>query len=670
MKQSFHKIPFLRPAAAFSIGIFTGSYFQVNSVILYVALIIIVCLLFWMNSNYSFKKTIWFGVGMHLFFLGTGLLIYQNYNRKPEFYKNGKFVATVLEILQEKPNSYQSVLEIRAIKTGDSLIYAKEKIIVWFEKTEESKSLKPGEMIVFNKQPQIIKNSLNPFEFDYKRYMARKKIHRQIYLSSHNWALCELQSPVHLSIFAQQARLRFLEIYAQQKWNKHEMELISALTLGYKQGLDPDIKRIFTSAGAMHVLAVSGLHVGILYLVFNVVLGFLRKQRIGRIVFCCLVICSLWIFAFITGLSPSVKRAATMFTFLIIGLNLKKQLNTYNTLAVSAFFLLLFNPNNLFDAGFQLSYSAVLGIVFLQPRFEKLYSSRHKIKRYLWGLLTVSVAAQIATFPVSVFYFHQFPVYFWISNMLVVPAVMVLIPLGIGLLVINWLPLVSVLISKVISLILSCLLFLLELVENLPNSVLDIYILSWELAFLLAMLFFFFLFIEFRNKVYFQSGLFFMLLFLALSFGIKTVNLFRREIIVYNYTGQYVVHFIFGQNNYIVSEESINESENVNKMINSTVIGFGMKSPRYLTCNEFYNDSILYLNSGFIIFDGKIIRFHSGNKQATSSIIPDIVVGIPENSKNENRISAQMIVSSVLPVNEKFNTLHILREKGAFRESW
>jgi len=627
LKKIIDNIPFLRITAALSAGILFGSLLQTINYVLYAVLVLLTILLLWFNAYYKFKLAVFFGLGTFLIFFVTGILVFNLFNIKPQLYRNGKFIATVQEILQEKTNSYQSVLEIHLFLRHDSLFTTNEKVLVYLAKDEKAKALQPGQTILFNSSPQLIVNSNNPFEFNYKKYMERRKIYRLVYLPSDAWMLTTHDAPFRISVFAEQLRMHLLSTYIKQNWDEQQLNVLSALTLGYKRGLDPEIKRTFASAGALHILAVSGLHVGILYLIITFLFGFLKKQQTGRLFFVLAVIISLWAFAFLTGLSPSVKRAAAMFTFVVVGQNLRRQINIYNTLTASAFFLLLLNPNNLFEAGFQLSYSAVFGIVYLQPRFEKLLFFRLIIVRYFWSLLTVTVAAQIATFPFAVFYFNQFPVYFWLSNLLIIPAVTLLIPLGIILLAFNWVPFFSVIVSGIIAYMLNFLINFLSKIEHLPQSVITLNFSGYELALVLVSLVSILFFIEFRHQKYFKSGLLFFLLFLLFSLGRHTVDLYRTEIIAYNYSQQNVLHLISGKRNYVISEKAFNESDLAHRLVENTVVGLQLNRPLYLTFSESYNDSVLYLNKGAIIFDRQVVCLQNERQTMSSPFIPDLIVG-------------------------------------------
>ncbi len=659
---------------ALAAGIVTGKFFQPQPEIFLVLILIFPIVLIFLNKNYNFRYHSFFGIGVHVVFIFTGIAVYSLYNQNPEFYNRGKYHAEILEILQEKPNSYQSVLKINSFFKNDSVFKTSEKVMVYFEKTESAQKLKPGETILFIQTPQFVRNNNNPYEFDYQSYLARKKIYRQVYLAEENWKNAQTSANFSLLILAEKTRLKLMNIYQTQNFRENEFHVLSALTLGYKRGLDPETKSIFSSAGAMHILAVSGLHVGIIFIVFNLLFGFLKKQKAGRLFYVFLAIQALWSFAFIAGLSPSVMRAATMFSFMVIGQNIKRPSNTYNALAASAFLLLLINPNNLFEAGFQLSYSAVFGIVFLQPRLTKLFHFKYKAPQYFWELLTVSVAAQIATFPATAYYFNQFPAYFWLANLVVIPAVIGLIPLSFSLLIFHWVPVLSTIISSLAKFAINFVIQFLTFIEKLPFSVAEFGLTAAELIFLISIVLFVFLFIESKHKMYFKGALISFLMVLGISFAVRTNNLFRKEIIVYNQSGQVLIHIIHGKRNYIVSKEELDDSGFELNTVENTRRSLQLEAPVILNSQQDYCDTIIFLKNGVIVFDDKIISFNLSESEIPESIIPDIVIDPPRNHfLNSSPNSKPVFISSNrFPDRQLVENSNIfyLREKGAYRKKW
>jgi len=271
---------------------------------------------------------------------------------------------------------------------------------------------------------------LNPYQFDYKNYLKRQNIYCQLYATNNE--LLEISKHKH-TIYGFAARLRehIQSKLKEYKFSNAEYAIISALLLGQRQDISKEIYESYSQAGAIHILAVSGLHVGIVLMLLNYLLKPLEFINRGRYLKMIVIVILLWCFAIVAGLSASVTRAVTMFTIIAIAMHLKRPTNIYNTLAISAFALLLFKPNFLFDVGFQLSYMAVLAIVSIQPLLYKLYHPKYKIDDFFWKIFTVTLAAQFGVIPLSLYYFHQFPGLFFLSNLVIIPFLGIILGLGI-----------------------------------------------------------------------------------------------------------------------------------------------------------------------------------------------------------------------------------------------
>jgi competence protein ComEC len=269
-------------------------------------------------------------------------------------------------------------------------------------------------------------NQPNPRQFDYGNYLKTKAIYGQINVKKYR---CWTNPNPTLA----QKILTFHDKIANRLANSLDAEtapLIMALILGQQQDINPSISKDYQLAGAVHILSVSGLHVGFLVLVFQFLLKPVPNTRKYRLFKMLLLVTSLWFFGCLAGLAPSVLRSVTMYSFVIVGQYLRRTVNIYNTLCISAFIILLFDPNALWDVGFQLSYLALFFIVWLQPIFKKMYAPKTKIGCYFWDLTTVSLAAQLGTFPLSLFYFHQFPCLFIITNWIILPPLTLVLLLG------------------------------------------------------------------------------------------------------------------------------------------------------------------------------------------------------------------------------------------------
>lgn len=673
MEKTIQKIPFLRLVIALALGISLGSYVPVPLKYCVVILLFTPVFLLLIQKNYRFQFNSLFGTGIHFFFIFLGIFSFRQFNTTPEFYDKGKFIATIIETPLEKPNSYKSLININAFYSSDSVFETNEMAVVYFEKEENFPELKPGEVILCNQTTQFLKNNGNPLEFDYKKYLSRKKIYRQVYLSGKNWKKSG-NTNASITTNAENLREKLLTIYRSQPIDQRELEILSALTLGYKRDMDPETKRVFSSAGAMHVLAVSGLHVGIIFLVISFLLGFLRKQKSGRFLFVILTISILWGYAIITGLSPSVMRAAAMFTIFVIGENLQRKANIYNSLAASAFFLLLLNPNNLFDIGFQLSYSAVFGIVYLQPKLKQLFTFKYKIVQSVWLLLTVSVAAQIATFPLSAYYFNQFPSYFWITNCIVIPSVIVLIPAGIGLLLVSKIPLLSSIIAFILNHLIKLIYGVLSFIDQLPFSALPFAVSAEQFLILSAILFSLFLFLKNYHPFYLKLTLSFTLLLTVLTLLIQINRLNKNTLIVYNSTENSSVHLIHGKINYIISEKKIDDNDFMDRIIWNTIVKLGLDAPVYLLETDTLINKTIFFKNGIGYFEGKSILIGKIIPEITRLHHPDFIVNPPKIPDTESETEKSVTIITNKRYFKKNNAakthIHFTNIDGAFRENW
>jgi competence protein ComEC len=317
-----------------------------------------------------------------------------------------------------KPSAYHfkyeaTVLQVDPFKT-------RGKILLNISKDSILNPLKVDEVLYTKSAFEPIHAPLNPHQFDYKFYLAKQNIHQQVFLEKEDFKSLGLDQ---FSLIGIAASFRDKVQESLQKYNfkVDELAVINALLLGQRQDISKDLIEDYSKAGAIHILAVSGLHVGIILLILSSLLKPLERLKYGRILKTILIVLLLWMFAFVAGLSASVVRAVSMFTFLAIGLSFKRKNVILFSLITSMFFLLFFKPMFLFDVGFQLSYLAVFGIVWMQPKFYKVYKPRFKVDDKIWQLFTVSIAAQLGVLPLSLYYFHQFPGLFLASNLLIIP---------------------------------------------------------------------------------------------------------------------------------------------------------------------------------------------------------------------------------------------------------
>ena len=673
MEKAVQNIPFLRLAIALILGIVFGQYLQLNIVAGSLLLLLLLLGLFIINLKYRYSSALFFGICFNLFFVVLGIMIFNRYNEKPILYSEGIYVATILESPVEKPNSFKSTVAINQVISSDSVAKTNEKIIVYFEKSENAIKLKAGDEILFNRSPNPVAPKLNPYDFDYQKYLERRKIYRQVYLANENWQQTG-NSRFSLICEAEKLRDKLINVYRSQPIDSVEFEILSALTLGYSRELDPETRRVFSSSGAMHVLSVSGLHVAIIFAVINFLFGFLKRNKHGRFIFTAAIILVLWFYAFITGLSPSVLRATAMFTVYIIGENIHRKANTYNSLALTAFFLLLINPNSLFDIGFQLSYSALFGIVVIEPKLREHVNVKNRVLRYFVSLITVSVAAQIATFPLTSFYFSQFPTYFWLTNIFIIPAVAFLTPAGIVLLFVNQIPIVSDIISAILNFILKYSYKLLYLIDQLPLSVFQVTVNPVQLVLIIGLIISLFLAMTQFSARNLKSTFFLLFLF-SISVLVNQVNRVKESgIFVYNSSNNPMIHLINGKENYVITEEKVLPDELQYSPFSATQKKLGLKMPVMLLASDSIRTKDIFLQNRKILFQGQTMYFGKNSDKNTLNTKRDYLINPdPLWFSMNHSDSATVIVTNkrYFPKSTESNAqIYCTFNRGAFQKIW
>ncbi|MBZ4188661.1 ComEC/Rec2 family competence protein [Niabella beijingensis] len=346
-------------------------------------------------------------------------------NRRSWFgrhYAPGMYLVTDLEEQPvEKSRSYKAAAVVKQLIINDSVIRVNGKMILYFKKEPGHRQLNAGDRLVFKKEPQTIRSTGNPGAFDYRLYARFNGITHQVYLTGQDVLKIKGPQPFSVSLWLYRVRASILAVLKEYIKTPREAGLAEALLMGYRDDLDKSLLQSYTDTGVVHVIAVSGMHLGLIYWLLELLLGPLLKRRQTRWLHPVLVLTVLWTFSLLAGGAASIVRAAVMFTCILLGKHFGRNVSVYNTLAASAFLLLGYNPWWLWDVGFQLSYAAVLGIVIFYRPLYGLITVENKLLNAVWQLIAISIAAQVLTTPLSIYHFHQFPVYFLISNLLVVP---------------------------------------------------------------------------------------------------------------------------------------------------------------------------------------------------------------------------------------------------------
>ena len=443
--------------------------------------------------------------------------------------KKGLYQRATLSVEYTRANEWQKA-------SGKVLIYIKPK---------DTTLMMFGDKLLIKGSPFRVQEPRNPHEFNYRKYLETKQIYHQQFVDTANWLFIESPNEVSLQGYASRMRQLLENQLAEHIEDPEALAIIKALVLGIKEDLSNETRKEFAQAGAMHVLAVSGLHVGIIYVILLLIINQSRTAIRKPWLVALIVIPVLWLYAFITGLSPSVLRAVTMFSLLSLGSAVNRRSSPFNSLAVSAFLLLVYDPFLVLSVSFQLSYIAVTGILLLYPMIERTLKPRARVSRFIWQLIALSIAAQLATAPLAAFYFHQFPTYFLLANLIVIPLATLLIWGGMFMISLGYIPVLDSLIGIVLSYIAQLMLKGIAAITSLPISAIpDLYPDGVEVLLVYGILATVIIFIKRRARWTLRISMFFslMILFKLIFFKLDAER--KRQIVFYDINNAWVIDFV------------------------------------------------------------------------------------------------------------------------------
>ena len=475
--MNISRYPVLRGLVPYFFGILLGNHHAVsslNTLIIIISssfsvLVLLLVVNIFLPSFRNFSLISFFVLFLLLGFTMTNIKNYStsNFPCQENVLFSGKQAARIVDYPEKKEKS------VRIIANINNLSHPRiaPKAILYLKKDSASLSLSRGDLLLIDARLLPPAAPKNPDIFDYKAFLLRKGISLTAYLDSHSWVLLEHQKGFSPLEAARNLQLRFSDLFAKNGLSGPEYSVITAILLGNDDTMDPTLKSDYAAAGVSHILCVSGMHVGIIFMILNFLLKPMDYSRGLRFVKSLLLILAVWFYAAITGLAPSVQRSATMFTFVTVGGLLRRHVNIFHSLFASMFLLVLINPLLIFEMGFQMSYLAVFGIVIFQPRLSALLKPRTKIGNYFWELICVSIAAQLSTFPLSVYYFGQFPNYFLLSNLSVMSLSFIVIVTGVSLLALSWCPPVAGAVGWLLAREISLMNGIIFFIHSLPYSI-------------------------------------------------------------------------------------------------------------------------------------------------------------------------------------------------------
>jgi competence protein ComEC len=426
-----HKeIPFLRIGLPLCAGIISGLYYKPDIILLGVASVIIsASLLLSLFFNKSQSNLI-YGLSLTLAFWLCGLILYTFEKSSLSTLKNEEtiFISTLCDYPEEKENTFMIKINLISIIEKERLETVKGSLVLYHKKDSSVSTFIPGDILIIRCSPVELSNRGNPYEFDYRFFMENQGI--RYYAFTNGSSIIKHITPPHRNLIPRALIMRekIISMFRERGITGQRLALVAAITLGQKSMLEPDQKLNFMKAGVMHIMAVSGLHAVILSLfVFSLLFFMKRRFNIARIIITILI---LWIFAFVTGLTPSVLRATLMYSFLQAGKLMKRPVNGINSVLASAFVLIIIRPSVIFDAGFLLSYSAVIYIISFYYGFYQMVQIKNWLVDKIWQSAVVTIVAQAGTLPLTIMLFNRFPVYFILANITIVPVSNLLIITG------------------------------------------------------------------------------------------------------------------------------------------------------------------------------------------------------------------------------------------------
>ncbi|MCC7298451.1 MAG: ComEC family competence protein [Bacteroidia bacterium] len=472
-------IPFLRPTLALALGLSTGLYSHLEQVevafwMIPIAAIAAFCSLCFFNLKW--KRVSGFMLMLAFVCVGITLSVYsQKIYAKSFFSNSGKWSHLKLRLTDElnsKANSWRCLAEVLTATDSAGMEYqcSGNVIVYWPMRSNAGiPAVKYGDEIWVENRVLPMPSAAFPEDFDFKAVMRYKNVQHQLFLPAGSWKKTG-SSPNWLFGFSYACKAAIIS-KLKRDYNPETATLLASLLLGQRAEMDPETLKEFSATGTMHILAVSGMHVGLIYMLL--VLLFTFKKQAQKLAWyqAVLVLLFLWAFALVTGLSASVVRATIMFSIVEIGRSLLyRRGNLLNSLFAAAFFQLLFDPLSLIDAGFQLSYLAVLGIAIIYPMCILWYVPKTKFLFLVYQLGIMSISATIATLPATLYYFQSFPIWFIPANILAVPLSTLTIYLVIAALLLSWVPLLGKILILAVTFSDQLLMYSVHVFGSLPSA--------------------------------------------------------------------------------------------------------------------------------------------------------------------------------------------------------
>ena len=553
--EEIRKVPFLRALIPLLAGIIASRYLSCQGILpwlLCILLFILLCMGFYFshhNINPYFNRL--YGVVLQLLFIALGMV----YGQGNESYRDipyTSYTARICGDILDRESSSSLVLDRIYYCSGKMRIRLKGKVQVYVQKEQRTGRLKPGMCMVARGGLNGWERSPDRKNFDYGAYLAGRGIYYTGYLDSLSWMLIPGRESMDPRILALNLRRSMMGLLLRERppgFNE-EGAILASLLAGYRGGLGDDLKQQFIRSGSMHILAISGLHVGILYLIPALIIRHIRRHFLLRVIASVLSLLLLWGYALLTGMSPSVSRAAGMCSLHAVARLTGRKASLLHLLSLAALIMILLRPPLIFEAGFQLSFSAVTGIALFHRRLANLVTFPGRLLRWCWKMSSLSLSAQIGTAPLVIYHFHGYPNYSLLSNFLVVPLAALILYNGILFFSLSWIPVLSGFLSLSLHYLGRILNTVTGIAGQLPGAFSgELSISLIEVILIYILIFFIYLFIHYRDTRIIMAVLLSMVLLLSVSSCLKYREL-RRPV---SFTGPYI--FLYNTDDQLFNRE-------------------------------------------------------------------------------------------------------------------
>ena len=647
MNGYWNHIPLFRYLVPFVVGIIISIQFRLQQpeiryiFFCFVIIYFLFQLINKLSASFSLQAVHGFLLNILLIFGGAFIVIEDTPLYRENYFINNTDSVTIFQCRIIKPPEFTEKniklyvdVDI-AFKDSISTIVAGKSIIYIPKDSADEKIFNYGDIVyVHNKftEPQSPKN---PSAFNYKKFLYNQKIYHVAFLKEYDYRTSgQNHAKIQWKLIFR-CKEYFIRLMEQKIKDKDALAVGEALIIGQKSIIDEEVQQAYANTGTMHILAVSGLHVGILFVILEILFKpfnfFIKKRSLAALIKTIIILIIIWLYACLSGLSPSVNRSAVMFTFLAFGKLYDRRVDSFNILFVSMFPLLLDDPYQITQVGFQLSYLAVGGIVFFQPWINKLWKPSNHIYKYFWSLTSVSIAAQLATSPVGIFYFHQFPNYFLISNIIAIPVSFIILVLGVAFFIVGSLPFIGSGVAFLLEWSLRIMNYSVISIDKLPFAVTDNLFLGMpETIMVYFSIIFLGAFITLKDKKYLMYMLIFILP-VAAGVSLRNIdNLNRKEIVFYYMKKNMAILINNGTKGYIFTDDdSLLISPEYKFNLKNDLIKKGISSPvliYYTNQKEFIPlDSSFYYHYPFLSYHNQNIYFLDKETRNDSVIDPLLI---------------------------------------------